>query len=240
MRKYLITMVILFLILTLSAWTVPEGVEVVSYSVEEDYMDRMLGAAQEGSENSMRMGAIYEVQRNMKIEDLGVDFPLTSFFTRYNTPAEVLSAINTYLYPGFNESQDTEPWYTDDDVRIVATVVYNEAWYDCTDRHRELVAAVIFNRVNSPIFPDTVYDVICQKGQYSPAYTVENGKYHNKATKNEDAWNTCVEIAKKALNGGVECPEKVVFQSNYSNLGKGHYEIHKTSYSTTYFAYGEW
>ena len=30
---------------------------------------------------------------------------------------------------------------------IIACVVYNEAWGGCTDRHRELVAAVVYNRI---------------------------------------------------------------------------------------------
>lgn len=136
--------------------------------------------------------------------------------------------------------------YTDDDVRILATVIYNEAWSGCSDRHREMVGMVVLNRVNSTQFPDDICSVVTQKGQYHSGYVIENGYYHNKATADIDAWDTCVEIATRCLNGEVECPSNVLFQSNYSSLGEydeeyqsKYYEVHKTSYSTTYFAFGK-
>lgn len=128
--------------------------------------------------------------------------------------------------------------YTQEDIDIIATVVYNEAWSGTTDRHKELVAAVVVNRVNSELFPNTVYDVVCQKGQYHPAYADPNSRYSKKARENIDNWAVCQEIAERALSGQVECPENVLYQSNYSSLGNGYYEVCYTSYSTTYFAYG--
>lgn len=125
-----------------------------------------------------------------------------------------------------------EPWYTEEDIRIVATVIYNEAWYGCSERHRELVGAVLVNRVKSPQFPNTVYACVVQPKQYNPGYAT--GRY----PVPDFAWETCRELAIRALNGEVECPDNVLFQSNYPNLGKGWYEVHYTSYSTTYFAYG--
>lgn len=127
-------------------------------------------------------------------------------------------------------------WYTDDDVRIVATVIFNEAGYGCTERHMELVGAVLVNRVHSDKFPNTVYDVVCQPHQYLPAYANANSYYTQRAQQS-DRWSLCVELAKKALNGEVECPNNVVFQANFVQGHGGGYERCYTSYSVTYFCY---
>lgn len=119
---------------------------------------------------------------------------------------------------------------------IIATVVYNEAGYGCSDRHMELVAAVVVNRVGSEAFPDTVYDVVTQKNQYHPDYA-EADSYYGRRARESDVWAKCQEIAARALLGEVECPDNVVFQAEFVQ-GSGVYEVHKTSYSTTYFCYG--
>ena len=120
---------------------------------------------------------------------------------------------------------------------IIATVVYNEAWGGCSDRHRELVAAVVCNRVASETFPDTVYEVVTQNGQYHPAYADPGSFYGQRARADANAWAECRRIAEKALRGEVECPENVLYQANFPQ-GSGTYEIHRTSYSVTYFCYG--
>ena len=121
---------------------------------------------------------------------------------------------------------------------IIACVVYNEAWGGCTDRHRELVAAVVYNRVNCAYGgATTVYDVVSAPGQYLKAYATPGSYYWNQATKDPTVWAECQRIATKALNGEVVCPADVVGQSE-ARQGSGVYEICKTSYSTTYFCYG--
>lgn len=120
---------------------------------------------------------------------------------------------------------------------IIATVVYNEAWGGCTERHRELVSAVVVNRVNSDLFPDTVYDVVTQPGQYLKAYATPGSRYWNEARADPDIWAECQRIAAKVLNGEIECPENVLYQAE-GTQGTGTYETAATSYSTTYFCYG--
>lgn len=116
---------------------------------------------------------------------------------------------------------------------IIATVVYNEAWTGCTDRHRELVAAVIVNRVKSDKFPDTVYDVVAQKGQYLIGYANGDPRYTPPLEVREE----CQKIATRALLGEINCPDNVLYQAEFKQ-GSGVYETGKTSYSTTYFCYG--
>lgn len=131
--------------------------------------------------------------------------------------------------------QKADEWFCRDR-DIIATVVYNEAGYGCSDRHMELVAAVVWNRVNSNRFPDTVYDVVTAPRQYLPAYADANSFYGKRARESE-VWNKCQEIAEKVLKGEVDCPENVFFQANFTQ-GTEIYEVHETSYSITYFCYG--
>lgn len=131
-----------------------------------------------------------------------------------------------------------EIWQEEDasfqrDRDIIATVIYNEAWGGCSERHRELVAAVIMNRVKSDKFPDTVYDVVSQKGQYLAEYANGDKRYIPQGY----ALEVCRRIAEMALLGEIDCPDNVIYQAE-SVQGTGIYEICKTSYSTTYFCYG--
>ena len=59
--------------------------------------------------------------------------------------------------------------YTDEDIRILATTVYYEAG-GTTEQLREYVAQVVLNRVADSRFPDTIYGVVTQRGQYSGNY----------------------------------------------------------------------
>ena len=119
---------------------------------------------------------------------------------------------------------------------IIATVVFNEAGYGCSDRHMELVAAVVCNRVKSDKFPNTVYEVVVAPKQYKPEYADPNS-YHGQRARKAPNWTKCQAIATKALRGEIECPSSVFFQANFIQ-GKSIYEIHYTSYSTTWFCYG--
>lgn len=128
-----------------------------------------------------------------------------------------------------------------EDVDIIATVVYNEAWGGCSTRHRELVAVTFVNRMQNTGHDfgnvHTAYEVACQRNQYNPAYADPNSIQGQNARQDPEIWETCRQIAMKALAGEVECPPNVLFQSQH--IQGEIYEIHETSYSTTYFCYGE-
>lgn len=121
---------------------------------------------------------------------------------------------------------------------IIATVVYNEAWGGCSERHRELVAAVVVNRVASELFPNTVTEVVAQKGQYHPAYVYAGSIYGQRARADAEVWAQCQDIASRALLGEVECPSDVLYQAEFVQGSAGVYKTHETTYSTTYFCFG--
>lgn len=125
-------------------------------------------------------------------------------------------------------------WSEQRELQILANVILHEAPY-CTDRHQQLVAQVVLNRKASPIFPDNVTDVVNQPGQYNPAYTRNLPTWDGADAETKRAFRNAI----AAMNGKVECPENVVYQSEFDFLGSGNYEIHevKTDYfrSLTYF-----
>ena len=125
---------------------------------------------------------------------------------------------------------EPEPEYSWADVETLARLVYWEAGSaDITDRHQQLVAQVVLNRVASPLYADTIAGVIAQPGQYSVARLVQAGKPETIPTR-------CLENAICALNGSVDCPGDVIYQSEFKQGIV--YEVHTTSYSTTYFCSG--
>lgn len=82
--------------------------------------------------------------------------------------------------------------YSDQELEWLARIVYTEARDEPYDG-LVAVAAVVINRVESGNFPDSIYDVIFQTGQFSPA---QNGKIYN--VKPDDA---SYKAAKDALMG---------------------------------------
>lgn len=123
--------------------------------------------------------------------------------------------------------------YSNEDLTYLATLIYYEAGSDwIEDRHQQLVAQVCLNRVNSDIYPDTVYDVICQPGQYNSWYC--NGDHSHLYEK--EAYQRCILNAIEALSNNVDCPINVVYQANFKQ-GDGVYEEYDTGNRTTYFCY---
>lgn len=110
---------------------------------------------------------------------------------------------------------------------IVARVVQGEAG-GCPWMHQVAVAAVVVNRINSPLFPDTAREVVAQPMQYTTLYL----KGFDKTSRQ------CYEAAKKALDGESGVPEDVIWQAEFrqgkevwweSTIDTGWYR------STTYF-----
>ena len=82
-----------------------------------------------------------------------------------------------------------------DELDCLAKVVLHEAGNQ--SRTGQLaVAQVVMNRVRSPRFPDTVCEVVTQRGQFF------NVRAYN--PRRDPRWHTAVEIARDALTGASE------------------------------------
>ena len=128
------------------------------------------------------------------------------------------------------ELEEEDKWWTEDDLHMLAAVIYYEAGSDeCTDRHQQLVGQVVVNRMYSTEFPNTIYDVIAQPMQYSSYNMVIN----NMGT--DVIPQRCYDNALAVLNNDVDCPSDIVWQSGF--IQGEIYEVHYTTYSTTYFCH---
>lgn len=130
-----------------------------------------------------------------------------------------------------------DPEFPEADVRIIATVIYNEAGNGCTEEHQLLVGRVILNRIADGRFGgDTLYDVICAPRQYLKGYANDNPLYRIPEDKREEFYT----LAERVLSGEpYDCPVNVLYQDNLRH-GTG---VYKQFYSdllrsTTYFCYG--
>lgn len=119
--------------------------------------------------------------------------------------------------------------YTQEDLFYLAAAICREAGGQ-SEEIQMLVANVIINRVNSPLFPNTIYEVLTQRMQYGmmwrdgisfPDWANENDKDH------------CMSVAKRILDGERVCPENVVFQAEFIQ-GSGIYKQFGNDY---YFCY---
>ena len=140
---------------------------------------------------------------------------------------------NKYLISS-SENQDVhvqkvekkkEVTYSEEDLMLLAGAIENEANSDtCSDQHQRAVVSIILNRVKSKYYPDTVYDVLFQEGQYD----IQPRFYH--PTKRS------IKNAKYVLEHGSLYPDKCVFQSE-SKQGDGVYDTFESNGSITYICY---
>lgn len=98
------------------------------------------------------------------------------------------------------------------EIDLLARVVYFEAGDNrLSDRHQQLVACVVLNRCESPLFPNTIHDVVYQANpriQYScrnRLYTVDKTAIPQR----------CYDNAWKAARGEVDCPSNVIWQAGF-------------------------
>ena len=65
---------------------------------------------------------------------------------------------------------------TDEEYMMLCNLVGHEYGADWVDEYEKaLVVEVVMNRVNSPLFPNTIYDVLVQPGQFVGSYAYMNG-----------------------------------------------------------------
>lgn len=98
------------------------------------------------------------------------------------------------------ESRYADIALSESDVELLARIIWLEARGECFDG-QQAVAEVVFNRMLSGSFPDTLTEVIYQKGQFSTAANVD------KATPGEMQYLAI----HTALTGANVLPLEVVF-----------------------------
>lgn len=115
------------------------------------------------------------------------------------------------------------PAYSENDLYIMAHVICGEG-QGLPDEEQRLIGSVVLNRVSSPAWPNTIEEVVFQKGQY---VCTRDGNYYREPTDRN--W----ENAKWLLENGSQLPEGVVYQLNKGVRGNGIYletKYHTYSY----------
>lgn len=225
-RRISAVLVVLMLLMTMlpagmtaSAAGVTDHVTVTSYDSKKDYMREIMKTLRDGSDYAMQIGAIYEQQRNLKIDALNSKEKKTSYFTTYKTAAEILRAIE----------EANKPAYSEEDLYWLSRVIHAEAgssWIP--DWVQRSVGSVVLNRVKSPRYAGSVKGVVFQSGQY---YCVTNGAIYY--TPSSQAVNN----AKYLLENGSVLPDGVLGQSEHvqGTIHSQYYDPYLRT--TTYFCY---
>ncbi len=118
----------------------------------------------------------------------------------------------------------TEEKYIAEELDLLARIINAEAGV-MSDEAQQLVGNVVLNRVEDARFPDTIKDVIYQKGQYSPTW---NGAIKKEPTER------AINNAKRLLDGERFCDKNVVWQAEFKQ-GKGVYK--KTAETVNGYTY---
>ena len=137
----------------------------------------------------------------------------------------IVGIMTAYTAFCLSFSSAATPNYTQEDINLLAEVMYHENWNtDSEHLAAYYTGAVVMNRVKSKDWPNTIKEVLYQRGQYSTTK-----KFFTKEIPAE-----CYELAEMILREGTpDVPENVIFQS-MRKLGKGTWK----KVNTDYFCYG--
>ena len=119
--------------------------------------------------------------------DVGYDSEVKAVLLTHGETSEA------YLQPG-------DSYYNDDTLFWLSRIIYAESGNQVLEG-KIAVGNVVINRVNSPQFPNNIYDVLNQKNQFSPASTL------SKRTPNSES----VLAAKLVMDGAKVVPTALFF-----------------------------
>lgn len=146
--------------------------------------------------------------------------------------------------------------FTEDDLRMLTTMVFNEnglvtnevlvvneenpeGIYMPADVMHEWTAQVCLNHLKDDRFPDTIYENF-KYPTYSSEY--RSKELAEKCEKNyPEQWARVKQSCLLAMNGYVDLPPNVIYESNYEDLGTHFAAVYvDTGYfhSWSYFSYG--
>lgn len=117
-----------------------------------------------------------------------------------------------------------KPVYTEEQLEILAIIIYQEAGGDaCSNDTRLKVGNVFLNRVASPYFPDTFEEVATAKRQYGNLHWT-GIKWPDRAKNagERHAVQRAYDLAKRLLEGERVLPENVIWQAEFEQ-GDGTY-----------------
>jgi len=145
-------------------------------------------------------------------------------FTATSTPPVVENPVESVDNFTADETVEGAPAYTDEELEILAIIIYQEAGGDaCSNDTRLKVGNVFLNRVASPYFPDTFEEVATAKRQYGNLYWT-GIKWPDRAEHEGEthAVQRAIACAVRLLEGERVLPENVIWQAEFEQ-GDGTY-----------------
>jgi len=120
---------------------------------------------------------------------------------------QIIAWILSVIIAAASFTAESKPAYTQEDVKLVAEIIYHENWYTDKDHLAAYyTGAVIYNRWKSPNWPDTIKEVIYQKNQYAVLPKLFT----------EPIPDECYQMAEDILkNGAPDVPANVVYQATF-------------------------
>lgn len=114
-----------------------------------------------------------------------------------------------------------------DDLYILSHIISAEGG-NCGYWMMVSIGSVVLNRVASPLFPNTIEEVVFQAGQYAPTW---DGSYWDEPTPD------AVKVAEMLLEEGSQFDDCVIWQAEFPQ-GNGIYDKIDSPFGTTmYFCY---
>lgn len=93
---------------------------------------------------------------------------LLAFTLLFSSPVLAKASTKDQSLQKIKNCQLTEePAYTEDQLRLMSAIIFCEAGAESYNG-KVAVGIVVMNRVNSDLFPNSISEVIYQKGQFSP------------------------------------------------------------------------
>lgn len=156
--------------------------------------------------------------------------------TQVSEPEDTLAEKSVYVQPSHDVREPVEnivetvedslvhsdplpdKTYTDEELEILALIVYQEAGGDrVSDDTRRLVAQVFLNRVNDSRFPDSFYEVATAERQYGRLYWTGIVWPDRASSQGEaHAVERAYKIAQEVLESDEPiCPAGVIFQAEF-------------------------
>ena len=144
----------------------------------------------------------------------GVTLVLGTYYSKEEVSIEKLEETYVTACEQVEEVEEaTSRSYTDEELDMLSHLIMGESGGE-SDTCQLYVGSVVLNRVNHEKFPNTIKEVIFQKGQYACTW---DGNYDKEPTEK------CIENARYLLENGSVLPENVIFQANFKQ-GTGVYE----------------
>ena len=111
--------------------------------------------------------------------------------------------------------------YSDSTLKLLASIIFCEAGNQPSEG-QVAVGAVVMNRVRSDAFPDTVREVIYQKGQFTPAGT----GWLDRVVASEGYTDSALQAAKDALAGANPIGDCLYFDQGSQGKRIGAHSFH--------------